>query len=84
LARGFFDGAEVRHDATLARGLYAIAFMAAHFRQDGLSFVKDAGFAGAAAGGRAVILDETQPPGTLAAKRAMTIYAISEWRGRLL
>jgi hypothetical protein len=31
--------------------------MAAHFRRSGASFVKDAGYAGAAEGGRFAILD---------------------------
>jgi hypothetical protein len=41
------------------------------FRRAGPRLVKDAGFAGAAEGGRFAILDKTRPPGTLAAKKAM-------------
>jgi hypothetical protein len=38
------------------------------------AFVKDAGFAGVAEGGRFAILDKARPPGTLAAKKAMAQY----------
>jgi hypothetical protein len=61
-----------RHDAHVA--FVAIVFMAADSRRAGRRFVKDAGFAGVAEGGRFAILDKARPPGTLAAKKAMAQY----------
>jgi hypothetical protein len=48
-----------------------IAFMAAHFRGCGASFVKDRAKRDRL---RRLVLDKARPPGTLAAKKAMAQY----------